>query len=454
MDENGWKHVKFYVSSRRRDARKRPAAKMPRDIRDSNREPSPEPVSRSKKRKVNEPTRLSLESIILEHALTLELPPDSLLEREKQLESEVAAIKEGRCYIRQRRDLERELQQIRDEIHSYSSGSKKREYLTLAQPYLQLFLKVQSDNQAVSELERSLARLTEQEFTTTPFRKRSKLERSVQMARSDQEFTHGTLTDEFMASVHGCAPPVYINQFDICPECDKILKRESENTLICEECGATILTQESSIQTSSRPEAETQTNKVQYKQEQHCRDKLKMISVVKVPCDISATVVAVQQATLGKIPTEIGPSLRIIREHIQIVNKKHAKYAIPIWCAVTGNPVPVVSAEEKNVLCAMFTEFATEFSKVIKDLKETENIDRKNMLSYPYVIHKFCIKKKYYHLAPFFSVQKCDNNLVRIEYLYEKTSRRLKWEFVPYDLEPDCAKGDLCAICPKIRSFD
>lgn len=375
----------------------------------------------------------------------MEEPPEALVTREATLAKEVKQleVQTGRCFIRRRRDTERELRQVQEEIMAFTSGRKKREYLLMAQPYLCMFQKVKSDDHAITELQKSLARLTEQHFSTTPFRKRTKLERTIQMADGDKSLTHGSLTDEFMASVHGCAPPVYINQCDICPHCDMVLKRESENTLVCEECGITILTQDSSLQGGTQGESERQTNKMQYKQEQHFRDKLKMISNVKVTCDISATIVGVQnEIQKCKVPADNGHSLRLVRQLIEKTNRKHSAFAIPIWCAVTGNPIPIVTNEERNVLCQLFAQFAAEFEHV----KKSEQIVRKNMLSYPYLIHKFCVKEKYRHLAPFFAVQKCDANLVKIENLCKKTYARLGWPFVSYVDEPSEYKGDLCAV--------
>ena len=57
--------------------------------------------------------------------------------------------------------------------------------------------------------------------------------------------------------------------------------------------------------------------------------------------------------------------------------------------------------------------------------------NRKNFLSYSYVLHKFCELLEYDHLLEYFSLLKSREKLHQQDLIWEKMCKDLNWEFIP-----------------------
>ena len=57
--------------------------------------------------------------------------------------------------------------------------------------------------------------------------------------------------------------------------------------------------------------------------------------------------------------------------------------------------------------------------------------NRKNFLSYSYVLHKFCELLEYDHLLEYFSLLKSREKLHAQDLIWEKICNDLNWEFIP-----------------------
>jgi hypothetical protein len=56
--------------------------------------------------------------------------------------------------------------------------------------------------------------------------------------------------------------------------------------------------------------------------------------------------------------------------------------------------------------------------------------NRKNFLSYPYVLYKFCELLELDHLLPCFQLHKDDEKLMEDDELWKKMCKHLNWEFI------------------------
>ena len=371
------------------------------------------------------------ETTILEHAMTLEVPPVALTSRRDRLIGVLDRMPNTRCTIRSRNDAERELRKVESDIDEYSSGAKKRAYLCAAQPYLQAYQKIAhvDDKRPMEEISRSLARFTKQQLTA-PFRRRSNLERTIRVAsQTDQTTSAHSLMDEFMSSSHGSSPPVYMNHVDLCPECTKPLCKEADNTLACSECGYTIHTQDANVQNVSYND-ERNFGKFQYNQAGHFREHLKKISSIKTDVDVSEPCRLVMAQLLADgVPTE-GVSFNRVRTIVEGIEKKRwTQHAVRIWCDITGQPKPTVSAEERGRLSHRFMMVASLFSELAPD--------RCNMASYPFLIRKFCVLEGFYHLVPFFPVPKGQSNRENLETIFRELCQKVNWPYISYEDESD-----------------
>ena len=72
----------------------------------------------------------------------------------------------------------------------------------------------------------------------------------------------------------------------------------------------------------------------------------------------------------------------------------------------------------------MFKEIQTPF---IKNCPE----ERKNFLSYSYVLHKFCELIELDHLLTYFPLLKSREKLQQQDKIWEKICRDLEWQYIP-----------------------
>ncbi|MEO1777011.1 MAG: hypothetical protein AAFS07_18885 [Pseudomonadota bacterium] len=347
------------------------------------------------------------------------------------LETALAQMPVARYTIRARADTERDLARVRREVDAYESGEKRRDYLRAAQPYLQLYQslsRVGGDPGATSdEVHRSLARLAEQHLSV-PMRRRSDLERTVRVAtqRDEARVSAHSLVDEFMSAQHGAAPPVHLNHADLCADCHTALVRVQDSTLMCPHCGITVHTQEATTQSVAFNDERTYS-KFQYKQDQHFRDHLRRVSQAR---DVDTTEICdlvmqdLHRQGVRPESLKFGQVRALVDKHDK---KRWAPHAVRIWCDLTGQPVPQVTPDERERLCARFTLMAP----VLIDLAP----NRTNMASYPYLIRKFCVLEGFFHLVPFFPVPKGKANLQKLEVLFHRACDRLGWPFVAYEDE-------------------
>ena len=57
--------------------------------------------------------------------------------------------------------------------------------------------------------------------------------------------------------------------------------------------------------------------------------------------------------------------------------------------------------------------------------------ERKNFLSYSYVLHKFCELLEYDNLLCYFSLLKSREKLQEQDKIWKKICEELKWEYIP-----------------------
>ena len=103
--------------------------------------------------------------------------------------------------------------------------------------------------------------------------------------------------------------------------------------------------------------------------------------------------------------------------------RKYYDQTMQIWCRITGNqPVRLDPVCEEKIRL-MFIHIQAPFDKHCP-------LTRKNFLSYPYVIYKFCQMLGYDNLLPYFSLLKGKEKLKLQEDIFRKICTEIGWEFV------------------------
>jgi hypothetical protein len=91
---------------------------------------------------------------------------------------------------------------------------------------------------------------------------------------------------------------------------------------------------------------------------------------------------------------------------------------------ITGNKTPIIFGDYEDRLRNMFKEIQIPF------MNNCPN-ERKNFLSYAYVLHKFCELLELDHLLEFFPLLKSREKLKQQDMIWLNICKDLKWQYIP-----------------------
>jgi ribosomal protein S27AE len=119
----------------------------------------------------------------------------------------------------------------------------------------------------------------------------------------------------------------------------------------------------------------------------------------------------------------------ITNAQVRIILKKlkYNKYYenIPnIINIITNRQAPIITREYEEKLRSMFKEIQVPFMNNCPE-------NRKNFLSYSYVLHKFCELLELDHLLHHFSLLKSREKLQQQDIIWKKICNDLEWEYIP-----------------------
>nr|QDY52221.1 poxvirus Late Transcription Factor VLTF3 like [Mimiviridae sp. ChoanoV1] len=114
-----------------------------------------------------------------------------------------------------------------------------------------------------------------------------------------------------------------------------------------------------------------------------------------------------------------------IREILKKLKKnKYYEHVPHIMNKINGLPPPIMSRDTEEILRRMFKEIQIPFAKFCPK-------DRKNFLSYSYVLHKFVQLLDLDDFIDCFILLKSREKLHQQDLIWEKICEYLKWEFIP-----------------------
>ncbi len=103
---------------------------------------------------------------------------------------------------------------------------------------------------------------------------------------------------------------------------------------------------------------------------------------------------------------------------------KYYEHIPHILSIITGKNAPTLDRKSEEILRSLFKEIQIPFMNNCPP-------NRKNFLSYSYVLHKFCELLEYDHLLEYFSLLKSREKLHAQDLIWEKICKDLEWEFIP-----------------------
>jgi DNA-directed RNA polymerase subunit RPC12/RpoP len=211
----------------------------------------------------------------------------------------------------------------------------------------------------------------------------------------------------------------------ICIQCkNSMIYKLQESEILCEYCGYTdkILMNNEKI---SYKETPREISYFAYKRINHFNEWLAQFQA-KETTDIPMNVYTDVLKELQK-NKHIDISNITNKQIREILKKlKHNKFYehIPnIINIITGNKAPSLLPQHEELLRNMFKEIQTPFMKHCPE-------ERKNFLSYSYVLHKFCELLELDELLKYFPLLKSREKLQQQDRIWKKICQELQWQYI------------------------
>jgi len=103
---------------------------------------------------------------------------------------------------------------------------------------------------------------------------------------------------------------------------------------------------------------------------------------------------------------------------------KYYEHIPQIMCKITGLPPPKITKEIEDTLCDMFI-------RIQKPFEESAPADRKNFLSYSYVLNKMTMLLNLHEFSETFPLLKSRQKLEEQDNIWKKICDKVGWEFHP-----------------------
>jgi len=211
-----------------------------------------------------------------------------------------------------------------------------------------------------------------------------------------------------------------------CDSCKNNMQiNEIISELICENCGNTInimITTEK----NSYNDPPKEVNYFSYKRINHFNEWLAQFQAketTEIPNNIYNEINIEIKQNINLNVTNI--NYKQVREILKKLNYnkyyEHIPYLINI---ISGKESPKLSRREEEILRSLFKEIQIPFMKHCP-------IERKNFLSYSYVLHKFCELLEYDNLLCYFTLLKSREKLQQQDRIWKNICKELKWEYIP-----------------------
>jgi len=244
---------------------------------------------------------------------------------------------------------------------------------------------------------------------------------------SDNNIEKSSLVDDYLAITN----KQYIKKInqdsnEICKKCKiPLICLQYDAIIICESCGY----QELLLVEQNRPilkQNNKDTSHFSYKRINHFREWCNQVQgkeSTDIPDEIFEKILnEIKKEKIQNIKTITYNKMREILKQLQI-NKyyEHINYIIN---RINGIPIPQFSPELEDKLCNMFRDIQGPFLKHCPK-------DRKNFLSYSYVLYKFFQILELYKYLNFFPLLKSREKLYIQDQIWKKICKELNYKFIP-----------------------
>lgn len=368
--------------------------------------------------------------------------------RIKALQQEIAKCT-GRHQIRRKYDLQEEIAALDADIVRLQSDHAVSAYDERVKPFLQEHARCKDIYRMEDRLGKTVDTLATQKrrrdhtdhtntaattTTTTTGAASSKLMSFVRKkARTDQllasdeggNATKTRVVDDYLMAVQGQAPPLVVNNEDLCEKCREPLILESEQSiLVCKACGRSKRYMDATSNAMAYGE-EVEFCAYSYQRTNYFNEYLTMFQAKETSQVAQKDIDAVMSALWEeRIYNKDLITLEKIREIVRKKRMRHVyKQITQIWCRITGNLPPRLTVKQEEKCRAMFRAIQEPFERHCPQ-------DRKNFFSYSYCLFKFMQLLGYPQFLKHFTLLKDRPKLKLMDAIWEKICKDLDWEFI------------------------
>jgi len=217
-----------------------------------------------------------------------------------------------------------------------------------------------------------------------------------------------------------------LNEINMCRNCNEKLTMKFINSeIICDNCGYTekIII---NLDGNSYKDPIRESTYFAYKRINHFNEWLAQFQA-KETTDISEEIYnnIIKELKKDKSFNLNNISYKLIRDILKKLKYNKFYEHIPhIINIISGEKTPILSRNNEEQLRMMFKEIQTPF---LNNCPE----DRKNFLSYSYVLHKFCELLELDELLVYFPLLKSREKLQQQDFIWKKICKDLKWQYIP-----------------------
>ncbi len=236
------------------------------------------------------------------------------------------------------------------------------------------------------------------------------------------------LFERFLVEVEGKYPDEIKTDrsFEIYKRCDvALIDHSSASSLVCPKCGLTVdyLGEELSY----KEEQEIEKNFVySYKRENHFNEWISQFQGIEsttIPTEIIDQLrYEFQKQRIKKLEDITHPKVRNVLKKLRL--NKYYEHVPYITTILNGITPPRMSHALEAKLRLMFAEIQQPFEKHCPT-------ERKNFLSYSYVLYKFCELLGEDDFLPCFPLLKSKEKLKQQDKIWKNITIELKWEYIP-----------------------
>jgi len=212
----------------------------------------------------------------------------------------------------------------------------------------------------------------------------------------------------------------------VCKKCENsMIYNLQESEIICEVCGFTdkILMNNEKI---SYKETPREISYFAYKRINHFNEWLAQFQAKEttdIPMEVYNDVIKELNKNIHIDISKI--TNKQVREILKKLKYNKFYEHIPnIINVITGNKAPSLLPQHEELLRNMFKEIQTPFMKHCPE-------ERKNFLSYSYVLHKFCELLELDELLQYFPLLKSREKLQQQDKIWQKICNELQWQYIP-----------------------